>query len=286
MSVGPQTALFTLIGDPVGHSLSPLIHNTAFKALSEDAVYVATRVKAGRLADAIRGLDALGFRGVNVTIPHKLAVMDFLDEVTDTARAVGAVNAIRIDRSATGSTLIGDNTDAAGFAGPLLQGEPPRSALVLGAGGASRAVVYACLELVGITEIVITARREGQAADLAARFGGSGSGARTVSWSGRADAAGDADLIINCTPLGMRPDTDGTPLQDLSGVGQGQTVYDLVYAPAETRLLSESAARGARTISGIEMLIGQAAEAFRWWTGREMPVEAVRAVLDRRTGGS
>lgn len=285
MTLGPDTALYTLIGDPVGHSLSPLIHNTAFDAISEDAVYVATRVEASALADAMRGLAVLGFRGVNVTIPHKLAIMEHLGEVSETARAIGAVNAVRIDRSEGDVRLIGDNTDAAGFAGPLLSDSTlsPRSALVLGAGGASRAVVYACLELVGMTEVAVSARREEQAAGLVEGFRG---GLSVVGWEDRSAAASRADLIINCTPLGMHPAVDRSPLDDLSGIGSDHTVYDLVYAPAETRLLKDAAAQGARTIPGVEMLIGQAAAAFRWWTGRDMPVAAVRTALRRRMEGS
>lgn len=288
MTVGAETALYTLIGDPVGHSLSPLIHNTAFDALSVDAVYVATRVGADRLAEAVGGLDALGFSGANVTIPHKLAVMTHLDEVTVAARSVGAVNAIRVERTNGTSKLIGDNTDAAGFAGPLLSGDmkAPRSALILGAGGASRAVVHACLELIGIDRIAISARREEQAAGLVHDFGG-GSAENdaelsVVTWSERSEAAGGAELIVNCTPLGMQPDVNASPLDDISEIGSGQTVYDLVYAPARTRLLKDSEARGARTIPGIEMLIGQAAAAFRWWTGRDMPLPAVRDAVARR----
>lgn len=289
LTVGPETALYTLIGDPVGHSLSPLIHNTAFDALSEDAVYVATRVEADALADAVHGLAALGFRGANVTIPHKLPVLEYLDEVTDTARGIGAVNAIRIDRSDRGVRLTGDNTDAAGFAGPLLSGRPSdrtRSALVLGAGGASRAVVYACLELIEVEDVAVSARREEQAAELIGGFGGGSAGLNVVRWEDRSTATHGADLIINCTPLGMHPEVDRSPLDDLSGVGPGQTVYDLVYAPTETRLLKDAAARGAGTIPGIEMLIGQAAAAFKWWIGRDMPVTAVRTALDHRMAGS
>ena len=288
MAVGPETALYTLMGDPVRHSLSPLIHNTAFGALSVDAVYVATRVRAERLADAVRGLDALGFSGANVTIPHKLAVMELLDDVTETARTIGAVNTIRVDRSGDGPRLAGDNTDAAGFASPLLDAsrDAPDSALVLGAGGSARAVVYACLELIGVSKLTVTTRREEQAIALAGRFSDVDAEVGAVPWSDRSAAAADALLIVNCTPLGMRPATGDTPLEDLSHVGAGQTVYDLVYAPAETRLLAESAARGARTISGMDMLIGQAAEAFRWWTGREMPLDRVRDAVKQRVEAS
>jgi len=270
----------------VGHSLSPLIHNTAFDALARNAVYVATRVRTDSLADAVRGLDALGFEGANVTIPHKLAVMSFLDEVTDTARSVGAVNAIRIDRSNGTSKLIGDNTDAAGFAGPLLSSgrKTPRTALILGAGGASRAVIHACLELIGVDNIVVTARREEQAAGLIADFGADDAEIGVVLWSERHSAAGRAELIVNCTPLGMHPNVDASPLGDAAEIGSGQTVYDLVYAPARTRLLKDAEARGAETIPGIEMLIGQAAAAFRWWTGSDMPMDVVREAVQRRLG--
>ncbi|NNF03932.1 MAG: shikimate dehydrogenase [Rhodothermales bacterium] len=288
MSIEPSTALFALIGDPVEHSLSPLIHNTAFEALSVDAAYAAFRVGRDRLADAVDGMAALGFLGANVTIPHKLAVMDLVDDVTETARAVGAVNTIRFEKTGNAIRVLGENTDAAGFAGPLPgDGAPaPRSALVLGAGGSSRAVIHACLRLVGIPDVAVTARRENQASEIADRFGGSAAGLRVVPWEKRASAAGEAELIVNCTPLGMHPATDGTPLEDVSGIGSDQVVYDLVYSPEETRLLKESSARGARTISGLEMLIGQAAAAFKWWTDLEMPIEQIRRAVRLRLAGS
>jgi shikimate dehydrogenase len=286
VSIDAQTRIATLIGHPVEHSLSPLIHNTAFRAQGVNAVYVATPVRPEAVGDAVEGLRALHFLGANVTIPHKQAVMPFLDAVSAQARAVGAVNTIVCDDAEGRPTLRGDNTDVEGFLAPL---ETRADALngaemtVLGAGGAARAVVYGLLDRFQPSRLHLAARRPEQAEHLAgdlaehdeasalhpAALGDAGAGIRA------------SRLVVNATPVGMEPNDTATPWPEANDFGEGQVVYDLVYSPRETRLLCEAADRGADVVGGLAMLIGQAAAAYRQWTGRDMPVEAVRDAILR-----
>ncbi len=276
-SVSPRIAY--LFGDPVAHSLSPLIHNAAFRAAGIDAEYRAQRVSAEELVAAVAMLREPHALGANVTVPHKQAVIPYLDALTPRAEAIGAVNTIV--RTADGD-LRGENTDAAGFLYGLdaaaLRGAP---ALVFGAGGAARAVVYALLTERQPASLTLVARRSDQAAMLAAEFSGLDKrrALRVVPRAEAAAAVRQSRLVVNATPLGMHPDTESTPWPDTADFRDGQTVYDLVYAPAETRLLREAHAQGAQTIGGMAMLIGQAAAAFEQWTGTPMPLAAVHAVL-------
>lgn len=281
--IDARTGLAALIGDPVEHSLSPLIHNTAFRAAGLNHVYLALRVDRAEVEAAVRGMRALGFLGASVTAPHKQAVIPVLDEMTLQASDVGAVNTI-VRR---GTRLIGDNTDVAGFLEPLnpladeLHGG---RMLVIGAGGAARAVVYALLTTFQPERLTLAARtptRAKRLADDLAPF--DKHGALEVRPSGQLhEAARRARLIVNATPLGTHPKIEDTPLPDMDALGPEHIVYDLVYNPETTRLLRDAASRGARTIGGLEMLIAQAAAAFVQWTGTEMPLEAVRKALRNR----
>lgn len=276
----PQVAY--LFGDPVAHSLSPLIHNVAFRAARVDAVYRANQVCAQELEAAVEVLREPRALGANVTIPHKQTVVRYLDTLTPEAETIGAVNTVVREE---GGQLRGDNTDAAGFLHGLdiaaLHGVP---ALIFGAGGAARAVVYALLTELQPETLTLVARRPAQAEALAADLADlDGDGAlRAVPRAEAAIAVRSSHLIVNATPLGMHPNTDGTPWTDASAFHSGQTVYDLVYAPAETRLLREAAARGAETVGGLAMLVGQAAAAFERWTDRPMPLGEVETALRAR----
>jgi len=284
MQITATTRLVTLLGFPVEHSLSPAIHNPAFESQGVDAAYVATPVRREDLADAVAGLRAMHFLGANVTIPHKQAVLPLLDDVTDTAKAIGAVNTITCIRQGKDARLRlrGDNTDVAGFLMPLadhadrLQGA---GAVVLGAGGAARAVVYGLLDRFDLDRLTIAARRPEQAETLASEFLSHATGT-TLTATALAKAPVRASrLVVNATPVGMHPDTDTTPWQTTGDFSAGQIVYDLVYNPRETRLLREASGRGAETIGGLDMLIGQAADAFRQWTGHDLPSTHVRHQL-------
>jgi shikimate dehydrogenase len=283
MQITATTRLVTLLGFPVEHSLSPAIHNPAFEAKGIDAAYVATPVRREALADAVSGLRAMHFLGANVTIPHKQAVLPLLDSVSDTARAIGAVNTIScIDSGDERLRLRGDNTDVAGFVMPLkkhadrLQGA---GATVLGAGGAARAVVYGLLNYFRLDRLTIAARRPEQAETLASEFL-SYTRDTTLTATVLSEAPVRASrLVVNATPVGMHPDTADTPWSTASDFSAGQIVYDLVYNPRLTRFLRDADERGASVIGGLDMLIGQAADAFRQWTGHDLPSELVRQQL-------
>jgi len=279
--IDADTQVVTLLGHPVEHSLSPRIHNAAFRAQDVNAVYVATPVRPDALTAGIEGLRALQFLGANVTVPHKEAVRPLLDDVSERAAVVGAVNTIVRE----GDTLRGDNTDVAGFLAPLADeaGAPLEGApmLVFGAGGAARAVVYGLLDRYAPERLTLVARRPEQAEALAADLGGyDPQGAlRTTTFDDAAAAVRDSRLLVNATPLGMAPETDGTPWPDAADFGPDHVAYDLVYNPEETRFIRDAAAQGAATIGGLAMLVEQAAAAYRQWTGRPMPTDAVYDAL-------
>jgi shikimate dehydrogenase len=263
-----------VIGSPIRHSLSPAIFNAAFGAAGLDWAYLAFDVPEGAAGLALGGMRALGIDGLSVTMPHKAAVLDGLDRVSEDAEVLGAVNCI----TRRGALLHGDNTDGVGFIDALrldegLEVDGARCAVV-GAGGAGRAVVRA-LAGAGATSVAVVNRSAdpaARAADLAGPAGRVG----TV-----ADLEG-ADLVINATPLGMGVvvTTAGAPEPlpfDVTRLGTGQVVVDLVYHPAVTPLLAAARAGGLRTVNGLGMLIHQAAHAFRLWTGEDPPLEAMSA---------
>lgn len=282
--IDARTRLAGIMGCPVEHSYSPLIHNTAFDASGLNCRYVALPVQPEDLADAVRGLRALRFLGANVTLPHKQAVLPLLDTLSDTAHAVGAVNTIVCQHDGDTVILRGDNTDVVGFLQPLrplgarLHGT---GMVILGAGGAARAVAYSllttyapeCLTLAARTP----ARAEQLAADLASFDTRGALGVLPLAEAARAIRA--ARLVVNTTPVGMHPQTDATPWPDARDFHAEQMVYDLIYRPGHTHLLQQAAAQGARTVGGLEMLLHQAAAAYRQWTGTPMNLDPVRQAM-------
>jgi len=278
------TRVVGLLGYPLAHSLSPLIHNTAFRAQGFNGLYVALPVAPGAVAEAVAGLKGLHFLGANVTLPHKQAVLPLMDALAPGAQAVGAVNTIVCRRMDGAVTLYGDNTDVAGFLKPLhplvslLHGAPM---LILGAGGAARAVAYALLRTFVPSRLTLVARTPARAERLAqdlTTYDAAGALAVVHPDDARFAVQGSR-LLVNATPLGMHPHVDSTPWPDVSAFSRDQIVYDLVYKPAQTRLLRDAAAQGARVLGGLEMLIQQAAASYVQWTGREMPVDQVRMTL-------
>ena len=267
MRLSGHTRVVGVIGDPVAHSLSPTIHNAAFAALGLDWVYVAFPVPRGRGADAVAAVSALGLVGFNVTMPHKEDVASACDELTSDAAALRSVNTVL---SRPDGRTLGDSTDGAGFLDALagekiaVAGKP---VLVLGAGGAARAIVLA-LGRAG-ADVTVAARRP-EAADTAAVLA---AGARTAAL-GAADPSGFA-VVVNATPLGM---SGGDPLPvDPQALSADQAVVDLVYHPADTPLLTAARARGAVAVNGLGMLLHQAARSFELWTGQAAPLDAMRA---------
>ena len=278
------TGPLCVIGHPVAHTLSPRIHNAALIALGAEPVYGARDVSPDDLESAVRSLVTEGYAGFNVTIPHKQAVLRVVDVVDESARVLGAANTIAVDRSGPSPLLTAYNTDVAGFTGPLeahAAGLRGGRALIWGAGGAARAVLAGIVRLMDPELVTVVARHRERVFELARDLAGAG-GARVVvgPWPTPAHLLDDHDLLVNATPLGMHPDPSGTPAPGGDGLRAGQVVYDLVYRPAETRLLTDARSRGAAAIGGLPMLVGQAAAAFRIWTGMDMPLAAVHRALE------
>jgi shikimate dehydrogenase len=282
------TVVAGVIGDPVEHSLSPVLHNAALVELGLDWVYVAFPVPAGRGREAVSAMTAFGIRGLSVTMPHKTAAAAACERLSPVAGRLGVANTV----TNLGGALVGDSTDGPGFVDSLAdQGWSPegKRCLVLGAGGAARAVVMALAEA-GASRVEVVARREEQARAAAAFAGPRGA-------QGTVAAADQADLVVNATPVGMAgmagtagtSGTAGAVEGDgglpfglrAEGLGAGQLVADLIYAPATTPLLAVARARGAETCNGLGMLIHQAARQVRMWTGREPPVDVMSAAALR-----
>lgn len=281
MSALPPVA--GVIGWPVAHSKSPIIHHFWLEKLGLDGDYARFPVHSDRLGDAIRALLALGLRGANVTVPHKQAVIPFLDRLDSDAAAIGAVNTVVVEEGG----LVGYNSDAAGFLEPVRRyaqerSLPPGEALILGAGGAAQAIAYA---LAGDGFAVRAVNRDpARARALVRAVGGVGGGPDALydlacHRSPRLGGAG-LNLLVNTTTLGM---AGAPPLAiGLDDVAEGTLVYDIVYAPLETPLLAEARRRGLPVIDGLAMLIGQAAIAFQLFYGQPAPREhdaALRALL-------
>lgn len=275
-AISGRTRVVALLGYPVEHSRSPAMQNAAFCALGLDYRYVPCPVAPAALAAAVRGLRALGFAGANLTVPHKERVMPYLDGISREARLIGAVNTL-VRR---GGRLIGHNTDAGGFLRAFREDTKVAVRggrfLVLGAGGAARAVA-AALALAGAHAVVVANRTPGRAAALVRRF------RRTLPRVRWAVASLDAPppaaqfrAVVQCTSLGLRP-TDPSPLP-AGWLEPGVAVYDLIYH-APTRLLREAEAVGAICAGGLGMLLHQGALAFTLWTGRRAPIEVMRRAL-------
>ena len=273
--ISGTTKICGVIGDPIEHTMSPVMHNAAFKEMGMDYVYVAFQVKKEGLGEAIRGMRGLNIRGLNVTIPHKVAIIPLLDRLDHLAELIGAVNTVVNDNG----VLTGYNTDAEGFLRALLErGIEPRgkNVVILGAGGASRAISFILAERG--SSLVILNRTLDKAKECASRIGEvfqKEVKALEFDSENLAKALTEADILVNTTSVGMYPDTDETPASsDL--LRPGLIVVDIVYNPIKARLLKEAEAAGARTISGIDMFVWQGALAFEKWTGLKAPVKLMK----------
>ncbi|MBK1637520.1 shikimate dehydrogenase [Rhodothalassium salexigens] len=260
-----------VIGWPVAHSLSPRLHGFWLDRAGIDGFYVPMAVAPERLGAALAGLPALGFRGVNVTVPHKQAVFDALDRVTPVARRAGAVNTVTVGED---GTLEGTNTDVAGFLGHLRQAAPvwqadAAPAVILGAGGAARAAAVALLDA-GVARVTVVNRTVARAEALASALGDAR--VAVAPWERLAGALDGAGLLVNTTSLGM---AGQPPLTlDLAPLAADAVVYDIVYVPLETPLLAAARARGLATVDGLGMLIHQGVPAFRAFFCAEAAADA------------
>jgi shikimate dehydrogenase len=261
------------MGWPIGHSLSPTMHRAAARALKIDLAYGVFEVHPDDLGAAVAGIRALGMHGANVTVPHKVRVTGFVDSLSGEARAIGAANCI----ASRDRVLVGHNTDAAGFINSLEAALPdwrPEHSLILGTGGSARAAAFA-LKSRG-TEVSVWGRREDQARGLAAEMlAGAGLSIATVGGDALEAAAARADLVVNCTSLGMLGGPEDRLPVDPRGLAKGCVVYDLVYNPLLTPFLAEAEGAGLKAIGGLRMLAEQAALSFALWTGRKPDPEVM-----------
>jgi shikimate dehydrogenase len=264
------TEVYGLTGSPLGHSLSPAMHNAAFRAAGRDAVYLP--LAAADVEDFVAFARGFGVRGASVTIPFKVDLLAHLDEPCALTRRIGAVNTVRMDAG----RWLGRNTDIPGFLAPLeargfaLSGT---RAAVVGAGGSARAVTAALAD--AGASVTVHARRPDQAAAVAAI-----SHANVGTWP---LGPGSWDVLVNCTPVGLAPNVDASPVPVSSLTGQaGRLVYDLIYNPPSTRLLREAAGAGCQTIGGLDMLVAQAEEQFAWWTDTRPEPGVMRAAAEAR----
>jgi shikimate dehydrogenase len=279
------TKILGVMGSPVTHSLSPVMHNAAIAALGLDYVYVPFPVEIADLTTVVQGLKAIGaVEGFNLTIPHKQEIIPLLDRISDTARAIGAVNTVK----RLGDEWVGTNTDVAGFLVPLLKLERTwhdRPAVVLGCGGAAKAVVSACLQL-GCPVVHVVGRNR----EKLERF------KREITthlldlnlhiheWSALHSVLEVAGIVINTTPIGMTSNmanNSDTPISNtqMQLIPTGAIAYDLIYTPRPTQFLKMADVRGLITIDGLEMLLHQGAIALEFWVGRQAPIEIMHQAL-------
>jgi shikimate dehydrogenase len=272
-----KTRICGVIGDPVEHTMSPVMHNAAFKKLGLDYIYIPFRVRNEELAEAVDGIRALNIRGFNVTIPHKVTIMPMLDGLDPLAEKVGAVNTVVNNDG----NLRGYNTDATGFLQALLErGVEPggKNTVVLGAGGAARAITYILADRVANLTILNRQLELDWAEDLAERIAedfGKEVRVLELGFENLAIALERADMLVNATSVGMSPNSQETPVP-AQLLKPELVVFDIVYNPIRTTLLKEAKAAGANTIGGVDMLAWQGALAFEKWTEQPAPLDLMR----------
>jgi len=281
MKISGKTRVCGIIGDPIEHTLSPAMHNAAFEELNLDFVYVAFRIRREELRDALIGARSLDVHGLNVTMPHKNAVMKYLDEIDSTARSIGAVNTILNDKG----RLIGYNTDGIGALKALKEnGITPngKKLLLLGAGGAGKAIAFHAAQ--EVEELLILNRTLQKAKKLAEVLGKEFNkkiNGNALSTQIIKEELRDADILVNATSVGMHPNIDQS-LVPKSSLRPDLCVMDIVYDPIETKLAKDAKAVRAKVISGIEMLVYQGAASFEIWTKHKAPVKVMKqAVLNK-----
>jgi len=286
-----ETTLVGVMGWPIAHSLSPAMHNAAFDALGLNWRYVPFPVRPGQVGAAIAGLRALGFRGTNVTVPHKEAVIPQLDHIPPRVRQFGAVNTLILDHNIEGNcSITGENTDVQGFVHALREGgfEPRgRRVVVVGAGGSARGVVYGLCGA-GAAQVTILNRTPERAtalvADLQSGDEGTALSAGGLTTERLEGHVAQADLLVNCTTVGMWPHTDASIWPGDLRFPSHLSVCDLVYRPIETQLLRQARAAGALCVDGLGMLIAQGALSFEMWTGQWPPEDAMRTACEAVLG--
>lgn len=281
MNIKGSTNIVGLIGHPVEHSFSPPMHNAAFDALGMDWAYVAFDVNPNDLSSAIEGAKSLNIEGFNVTIPHKIEVMQYLNELDEVASLIGAVNTIDL------KNLKGYNTDGIGAVRAIEEVSPikDKNVIVAGAGGASRAISF-YLAKFGADSITILNRNVNKAQNLAEDVLKSDliSDVKSDSISQINGYLGNADILVDTTPLGMDPHIDDEPIARADNMNEDLVVFDAVYNPNETVLIKEAIKAGAKPVYGIKMLLYQGAESFKIWTDQDAPVDVMEKALNEYLG--
>lgn len=281
-TINEQTEIYGVIADPIGHSLSPLLHNTAFREMELNKRYLPFRVPREYLDAFMADCHVLGIKGLSVTIPHKEEIIGYLHQVDPGARAIGAVNTVVF----RGREAVGYNTDLDAAMRSLqgvlgdMPGDKPlqgRHALVLGAGGVAKAVVYGLRQ--AEVEVTISSRTLERAKQLATKMG-----CKAIDWESRHKLK-QPHIVVNCSPVGMHPNVDETPYERAC-MRQGMIVFDTVYNPEQTLLVKEARERGCRVVTGVDMFVRQAAMQSRHFTGREPPVPLMRQVMRRAIGAA
>jgi shikimate dehydrogenase len=276
-----KTKLLGVIGDPVEHSLSPVMHNDAIAHLGVDYVYLPFPVKGKDLEKAIAGFEAIGVVGFNITIPHKQAIIPLLSKVSATAQMVGAVNTVW----RTDAGWCGTNTDVEGFLAPLEELEQDWTQvtpIILGNGGAARAVVVGCAEM-GCSKIRVVGRDRAKLEEFKQSWQDSPLNARieVYEWSELAGLVTETKLLVNTTPVGMYPKVDESPVdaEVMENLPADAIAYDLIYTPNPTKFLQQAKERGNQAIDGLEMLVKQGAAALEKWLGQSVPIDVMRQSL-------
>ncbi|MEH2013740.1 shikimate dehydrogenase [Nostoc sp.] len=282
-----KTQLLGVIGHPVEHSLSPVMHNAAIAHLGLDYVYLPFPIAPENLEVAIPGFAAIGVVGFNVTIPHKQAIMPLLSEITPLAQTIGAVNTV----SRQNNKWVGTNTDIEGFIAPLQttykQDWSQKVAVILGNGGAARAVVAGCHQL-GFAKIHVVGRNVQRLEEFGKSWSNSpiSENLQVAQWKELSKLIPQANLLVNTTPIGMYPKVDESPLSgdEIANLPTGAIAYDLIYIPKPTQFLEQAEKQGAIAIDGLEMLVQQGVAALKIWLQQEIPVEVMRQALQKHLG--
>lgn len=279
MLINAKTKGLGLLGHPVSHSFSPAIHNAISASLGLNYTYLAFDVEPRCIEDSVKGLSALGFVGCNVTVPHKTTVIPFLTEISKEAKIIGAVNTISFDKN----RLIGYNTDSYGFS-KMLEDESVdlkgKKVLIMGAGGAARAVVASCI-IKESSQIHVCSRDKNKSDDYVKVFDenlSSNTKMYSLTYNDLNSNPKKFDVVVNCTPLGMHPHEDKTPV-DVSIFDQSTVLVDLIYNPYHTEFLKQGIENGMKVVNGLGMLVHQALEAYRIWTGKTETAEFVMNAL-------
>lgn len=277
-----NTQIVGVVGHPIKHSFSPLMHNISFELLDLNYIYLPFDVPSSNLKDALKGMIALGIKGLNVTLPHKERILSLLKETSDEVNIIGAVNTVVNEDG----ILHGYNTDVHGIVETLLPFKDEiagKTVSVIGAGGSARSTIYALIRYFKPERINIINRTEQTAESLKEYFISKMLYTNISSYElvppDLIEVLHDSKLIINATPVGMFPDIDDTPTTILESFSKEQIVFDLIYAPLQTKFLKLAASQGAITINGLRLLVEQGSKAFELWTGQKMPIDQVHKAL-------